>query len=189
MSNPNRESGNPADWAYWATLGPNGKTYFSFAPVEGEYAEPQGVAQTMIRQAVQGLSEIVEWVYQVPKKWEAKDIIARFDAYGFKQDEKANHLLKFCLEHGYFEPDEFDDSPPLEKDHERHPKDPDMLLGVYCAKCDGVIPGKIICWNTNLCPTCSDNYEPFVPWEELGMTKEEVMAFKPTEFREDRGKF
>lgn len=184
--NPNDASGNPADWAFWA-ITVDGKGYISFAPVEGDYAEPQGAAQTMIRVATEGLSEVVEWVFEVPKKWKTRDIIKRLSTFGFKQDEKAHHLLRFCLEAGYLNKDEEEDDEPIDwEDLERNPKDPNLMLPSYCAKCGGVTPGKIVCWNTRCCPQCSDNYEPTVPWDRLGMAREEVMAFKPTEFKKDK---
>jgi hypothetical protein len=191
--NPNDASGNPADWAFWA-ITVDGKGYISFAPVEGDYAEPQGAAQTMIRVATEGLSEVVEWVYLVPKKWKTRDIIKRLSTFGFKQDEKAHHLLKYCLEAGWLnaDPDEEDiDEDELKAmmlDNERNPKNPDMLLGCICQKCRGVVPGKLIGWNTGLCPQCAgDDYEPTVYLDKLGMTLEEAKAWKPTEFK--KGKF
>jgi len=183
--NPNEASGNPADWAFWP-MSVDGKGYIGFGPMEGEPCEPQGAAQTMIRVATEGLSEVVEWVYLVPEKWELKDIIQRLETFGFKQSEKGAHTLNYCLEAGWLhsDPDDEDDGEPIDWEQaERNPKDPDMMLGCYCAKCKGVTPGKIVCWNTRCCPSCSDNYEPTVHWDRLGMTKEEVMAFKPTEFK------
>lgn len=184
------QSGNPADWAFWSLHAPDGNTYISFGPMEGDWEEPEGVATTMIRAATQGLPEWCEWVYMVPKKWEAKDVIQRLVTFGFKQDPKGSHLLNFFLEEGSFQPDpddeEFDGEEINWDELERNPPNPDMMLECYCVKCGGITPGKIVCWNTRCCPQCSDNYEPTVRWDRLGMTKEQVMAFKPTKFK---GKF
>lgn len=69
---------------------------------------------------------------------------------------------------------------------ERNPKDPDALLSCYCAKCGGITPGKLVCWNTRCCPQCSDNYEPKVGWKRIGMSREEAMSFRPTEFGKEK---
>lgn len=187
--NENRFSGNPADWAFWA-ITVDGVGFVSFAPLTGEFSAPEGAASTMIRVATEGLTERVEWVFEIPKKWKTRDIIKRLSTFGFKQDEKAHHLLQACLEYGYLskdEEEEGDDEPINWEDLERNPKDPNLMLPCYCVKCGGVTPGKIVCWNTKCCPQCSDNYEPTVQWDRLEMTKEEVMAFKPTKFK--KGKF
>ena len=101
------ESGNPADWACWGLEAPNGHNYVSFAPVEGEYQEPGGIAATMIRTAMQGRAcEWCEWVYQIDDKWPLAEVLDALRVFGFKLDPKGSHLLNFFSEQGAFEPED-----------------------------------------------------------------------------------
>jgi hypothetical protein len=165
--NPPTTEAKASDWAFWTTVGENGRHYLAFAPLNGNFREPNYPEGDLIREAMKGHSEIVEWVYEDNKDGFDTD---NLEKRGFVADSKASHLLDYMREIGSFLPDEDGDEDigidaVWKESREIHAKNPDALLGFKCQKCGTTTPGKMRCVKTGCCETCSDNYEPYVPKE------------------------